>query len=57
MVRTRREANFLSHVPKSSIGNSSLQKGGVPAAPSGTATLLRLNISHDAHRGRRPPCG
>ena len=36
MVRTRREANFLSHVPKSSIGNPSLQKGGVPAAPSGT---------------------
>ena len=34
-----------------------LQKGGVPAAPSGTATLLRLNISHGAHRGRRPPCG
>ena len=23
-----------------------LQKGGVPAAPSGTATLLRLNPSH-----------
>ncbi len=32
-------------------------KGGDPAAPSGTATLLRLNISHGAHRGRRPPCG
>ena len=24
----------------------SLQKGGVPATPSGTATLLRLNPSH-----------
>ena len=24
----------------------SLQKGGVPAAPSGTATLLRLSPSH-----------
>jgi hypothetical protein len=23
-----------------------LQKGGVPAAPSGTATLLRLSPSH-----------
>ena len=46
MVRTRREANFLSHVPKSSIGNSSLQKGGVPAAPSGTATLLRLSPNY-----------
>ena len=26
--------------------NKFLQKGGVPAAPSGTATLLRLNPSH-----------
>ena len=26
--------------------NPSLQKGGVPAAPSGTATLLRLSPSH-----------
>ena len=26
--------------------NRSLQKGGVPAAPSGTATLLRLSASH-----------
>ena len=25
---------------------ASLQKGGVPAAPSGTATLLRLSPSH-----------
>ena len=25
---------------------SLLQKGGVPAAPSGTATLLRLSPSH-----------
>ena len=25
---------------------TSLQKGGVPAAPSGTATLLRLSPSH-----------
>ena len=35
----------------------SLQKGGVPAAPSGTATLLRLHPSHEAHRGRRLPFG
>ena len=34
-----------------------LYKGGDPAAPSGTATLLRLHPSHEAHRGRRPPCG
>ena len=35
----------------------SLCKGGDPAAPSGTATLLRLHPSHETHRGRRPPCG
>ena len=35
----------------------SLYKGGDPAAPSGTATLLRLHPSHETHRGRRPPCG
>ena len=29
-----------------SIKNSGCQKGGVPAAPSGTATLLRLSPSH-----------
>ena len=28
------------------FGKSSLQKGGVPAAPSGTATLLRLSPSY-----------
>ena len=33
--------------------HSSLQKGGVPAAPSGTATLLRLSPSHRI-RPRRP---
>ena len=37
--------------------SASLYKGGDPAAPSGTATLLRLHPSHEAHRGRRPPCG
>ena len=30
-------------------------KGGDPAAPSGTATLLRLHPSHESHRGSRPP--
>ena len=34
-----------------------LSKGGDPAAPSDTATLLRLHPSHEPHRGRRPPCG
>ena len=33
------------------------QKGGDPAAPSDTATLLRLHPSHESHRGNRPPCG
>ena len=28
------------------VNRSELQKGGVPAAPSGTATLLRLSPSH-----------
>ena len=32
-----------------------LQKGGVPAAPSGTATLLRLHPPHPPHLRRLPP--
>ena len=50
---------------KSPFGNNSntvirpseqgLQKGGVPAAPSGTATLLRLSPSHLVRPRRRPP--
>ena len=36
---------------------SSLQKGGDPAAPSGTATLLRLRPNHQSHLRRLPPCG
>jgi len=35
----------------------SISKGGDPAAPSDTATLLRLHPSHEPLRGRRPPCG
>ena len=35
----------------------SLEKGGDPAAPSDTATLLRLHPSHESYRGDRPPCG
>ena len=31
------------------------QKGGDPAAPSDTATLLRLHPSHEPRRGNRPP--
>ena len=33
-------------VPGEKIMDDLLQKGGVPAAPSGTATLLRLSPSH-----------
>ncbi len=35
----------------------SCSKGGDPAAPSDTATLLRLHPSHEPLRGKRPPCG
>ena len=34
--------------------NGILYKGGDPAAPSGTATLLWLNPNHQPHRRRRP---
>ncbi len=37
--------------------NMHFQKGGDPAAPSDTATLLRLHPSHEPCRGNRPPCG
>ncbi len=37
--------------------NGFLYKGGDPAAPSGTATLLWLNPNHQPHRRRRRPCG
>ena len=33
------------------------QKGGDPAAPSGTTTLLRLHPPHETYLRRRPPCG
>jgi len=36
---------------------SLVSKGGDPAAPSDTATLLRLHPSHESLRGNRPPCG
>ena len=35
----------------------SYQKGGDPAAPSGTATLLRLHPPHQTYLRNRPPCG
>ena len=33
------------------------KKGGDPAAPSGTATLLRLRPSHQTHPRQLSPCG
>ena len=32
-------------------------KGGDPAAPSGTTTLLRLHPPHEAYLRHGPPCG
>ena len=37
--------------------SSSLRKGGDPAAPSGTTTLLRLHPPHKAYLRQRPPYG
>ena len=37
---------YLTIIQKIEHLLSLLQKGGVPAAPSGTATLLRLSPSH-----------
>ena len=36
---------------------TAFQKGGDPAAPSGTATLLRLHPPHRTYLRNRPPCG
>lgn len=66
---SRRCSNRLSYRPLSlslqttadkcerSTLNAKLWKGGDPAAPSDTATLLRLHPSHESYRGDRPPCG
>ena len=45
----RKKATF------SSLKGVQLQKGGVPAAPSGTATLLRLSPNHEPHLRRLHP--
>src|SRR3954462_445803 len=42
----RRSATLCIRAPK---------KGGDPAAPSGTATLLRLHPNHEPHLRRLPP--
>ena len=41
----RRSCLILGHDPQTEF-KATLQKGGVPATPSGTATLLRLSPSH-----------
>jgi hypothetical protein len=46
-----REVTLAGGFPHSEISG----KGGDPAAPSDTATLLRLHPSHESHRGERPP--
>ena len=39
-------SRFLVTTPERHAVGTSLQKGGVPATPSGTATLLRLSPSY-----------
>ena len=47
--RTRRTELSCAFTPLTpQKGNAALQKGGVPAAPSGTATLLRLSPKYKA---------
>jgi hypothetical protein len=50
LYRLSPKVYFKNEVVTGVISNSDrinhLQKGGVPAAPSGTATLLRLSPSH-----------
>ena len=54
-----RDALNAGHLCGRLTGNalSFVSKGGDPAAPSDTATLLRLHPSHRPHRGKRPPEG
>jgi hypothetical protein len=58
---SRSTAIFLLSTTADKCGRKNLsaffQKGGDPAAPSDTATLLRLHPSHEPCRGNRPPCG
>jgi len=41
-----------THLAKDKLKYKSLQKGGGPATPSGTATLLRLSPSHQVYPRR-----
>ena len=48
IIKTEGSARFRDHLvsPRASPVGIKLQKGGVPATPSGTATLLRLSPSY-----------
>src|SRR5206468_9972978 len=48
---------YFRRNPNGCSDNGSPYKGGDPAAPSGTATLLRLSPNHRSHLRRLPPYG
>ena len=61
-LSARRHRRLLAYVDAGALWGrlgmaKSYSKGGDPAAPSDTATLLRLHPSHEPLRGKRPPCG
>ena len=49
MIKTDKYKKEKTDEHKLLLNENSLQKGGVPAAPSGTATLLRLSPNHRFH--------
>ena len=49
MIKTDKYKKQKTDEQKLLLNENSLQKGGVPAAPSGTATLLRLSPNHRFH--------
>ena len=54
-VRKGRKEGRAGQVPLIPVGTPFSQKGGDPAAPSGTATLLRLHPPYKAYLRQRPP--
>ena len=46
MIKTDKYKKEKTDEQKLLLNENSLQKGGVPAAPSGTATLLRLSPNY-----------
>ena len=51
--------SIASGIPASDLNGEGLsfKKGGDPAAPSDTATLLRLHPLHEFHLRSAAPCG